>query len=218
LPDGELAGLDLTVVGLKAHQATHSIGRSMNFVDFPIDAVLSVVAMFKDGDTVEVGTVGSESFVESEAALETSLSTRTAFCQVEGSVARMSIEDFDQRMETSSAFARSMRHNVRAVLFTAQQFTACNVKHTDLQRCARWLAMTQDRVGRVRFTLSREFLAIMLGVPSAAVTVAVDEIRASGAIVYDGPALTIVDRTLLAAISCECYAASKGAFAASLSR
>jgi CRP-like cAMP-binding protein len=218
LPASDLASLerDLTVVALKAHQSTHSAGRVMNHVDFPIDAVLSVVATLKNGETVEVGTVGSESFVESEAVLESSLSSRTSFCQVQGSVGRMSIACFEQRMETSVMFARFMRRNVRAVLFSSQQFTACNVKHSVLQRCARWLAMTADRVGRPQLTLTLDFLAIMLGVPSASVAEAVDALRLMGAIEYRQAVVTVLDGGGLERVACECYEASKAAFAESL--
>jgi CRP-like cAMP-binding protein len=218
LPASDLASLerDLTIVTLKAHQSTHSAGRVMSHVDFPIDAVLSVVATLKNGETVEVGTVGSESFVESDAALESSIASRTAFCQVQGSVGRMSLACFEERMTTSAMFARFMRHNVRAVLFSSQQFTVCNLKHSVLQRCARWLAMTADRVGRPQFTLTLEFLAIMLGVPSAKVAEAADALQIMGAIEYRKGAVTVVDGGSLERVACECYEASKSAFAESL--
>lgn len=218
LPPATVADLDddITVVALKAHQTTHSLGLAIYHVDFPIDAVLSVVVTLKNGDTVEVGTIGSESFVESEAALAWSISSRTAFCQVQGRVGRMSIERFTHRMETSTVFARFMRQNVRAALFTAQQFIVCNVKHSVLQRAARWVAMTVDRVGRPQFILTLDFLAIMLGVPTASVSEAAGELRRLGAILYREGYVTVVNGAVLEGIACECYEASRTAFAVSL--
>lgn len=220
LPPGEVSDLDhdLTIVALKPHEATQSIGLPIAHVDFPIDAVLSVVARLDNGDTIEVGTIGSESFVESEAVLEGTLASRTAFCQVQGRVGRMSIERCKHRMKTSTVFARLMRHNVRAVLFSSQQFTVCNVKHSVLQRCARWLAMTADRAGRPQFTLTHEFLAIMLGVRRAGVSEAADALFRMGAIKYRRGVVTIVDPGILARAACECYETAKAAFAASLLR
>ena len=220
LPAADSATLerDLTIVALKAHQATHSIGQAMTHIDFPIDAVLSVVATLKNGATVEVGTVGNESFVESEAALHSAVSSRTAFCQVEGRVGRMTLESFEGRMETSPVFARFMRHNVRATLFSTQQFTVCNVQHNVLQRSARWFAMTADRVGRPHFTLTPEFLAIMLGVRPTAVSEASDALQQTGAIDYRRGVVTIVDRGILERVACECYNACKASFAVSLLR
>jgi CRP-like cAMP-binding protein len=219
LPAGHATGLtgDVVILTLKAKQSTQSAGERMAFVDFPIDAVLSVIATLKTGETVEVGTVGNESFVELEAALDCTLASRTSFCQVEGRVGRMSIESFQGRMATSDGFARAMRTNVRAALFSSQQFAVCNLKHTIVQRCARWLAMTADRVDRAEFSLSREFLAIMLGSKAAAVAEAVERLEQSGAAVYRGSDVRVLDPRALHDAACECYALSKAAFAASLS-
>jgi CRP-like cAMP-binding protein len=109
-----------------------------------------------------------------------------------------------------------MRRNVRAALFSAQQFAACNVKHSILQRCARWLSMTEDRVGSADFNLTHEFLAIMLGVRRASVSEAADALQTMGAITYRRGSVRIVDQGLLNATACECYEACKLAFAASL--
>lgn len=218
LPATELAGIeaDFEIITLSAHQSTHSIGGPMHYVDFPIDAVLSVVATLVNGDTVEVGTVGRESFVEAGAALGSKTSTRTAFCQVRGRVGRMPIDHFQERMANSAPFARLMAHNVRATLFTAQQYAACNVKHSVRQRCARWLCMTADRVGSNQFTLTHEFLAIMLGVRRAGVSEAADSLHRLGAIEYKRGVVTVLDRSLLEGVACECYEACRHAFMTSL--
>jgi CRP-like cAMP-binding protein len=218
LPPSDLAGIEheLEIVTLSAHQFTHAIGGTMHHVDFPIDAVLSVVATLLNGDSVEVGTVGCESFVEADAALESSISSRTSFCQVKGRVGRMSVEHFDERMKTSAPFARLMRHNVRATLFSAQQFVACNAKHSVLQRCARWLSMTADRVGSEQFTLTHDFLSIMLGVRRAGVSEAADALSRLGAIRYARGVVTVLDKDVLEGAACECYHACRQAFATSL--
>jgi CRP-like cAMP-binding protein len=206
---------DLQIVLLAAHDQTHLVGSVVRYVDFPINAVLSVVAILENGDTIEVGTVGRESFVETDAALNSARSQRSSFCQVRGTVGRMSLERFESRMTGSRHFAQAMRRNVRAALFSAQQFAACNSKHSIEQRCARWLSMTQDRVGAADFTLTHEFLAIMLGVRRSGVSQAADALQKLGAIVYRRGHIRIVDPELLNATACECYAACKNAFAVS---
>jgi len=219
LPAGEAPSLagDVVILTLKAKQSTQSSGEPIMHVDFPIDAVLSVVATLKTGETVEVGTVGNESFVELDVALDSTLASRTSFCQVEGRVGRMTVERFRARMATSDAFAHAMRTNVRAALFSSQQFAVCNLKHTVIQRCARWLAMTADRVDRPQFSLSQEFLAIMLGAKTAVVAEATGRLERSGAVAYRGSEVRVLDTGALHDAACECYALAKAAFAASLS-
>ena len=65
--------------------------------------------------------------------------------------------------------------NGQFVFETVAQSAACNRLHVIEQRCARWLLMSQDRVGRNRFDLTQEFLAEMLGVRRPGVTVATSE-------------------------------------------
>jgi len=162
-----------------------------------------------------VGTVGSESFVELEATLGSDVASRTSFCQVEGRVGRMRVERLASRMRTSDTFGWSMRRNVRAALSSSQQFSVCNLKHSVIQRCAR-LAKTADRVDRPQFSLSREFLAIMLGVKAAVVIDATDWLEQSGAVAYRGSEVRILDTGRLHEAACECYGASNAAFADSL--
>jgi CRP-like cAMP-binding protein len=220
LPADDRHGLeaDLEIIVLAAHKSTHFAGGTVDYVDFPIDAVLSVVATLENGDTVEVGTVGSEGFVETDVALNSVHSQRTSFCQVRGTVGRMRIARFEERMTSSPAFAALMRRNVRAALFSAQQFAACNVKHSILQRCARWLSMTQDRVRSSEFMLTQEFLAIMLGVRRASVSEAAEMLQTLGAITYRRGAVSVLDSGLLNANACECYEACKAAFVVALER
>jgi CRP-like cAMP-binding protein len=109
-----------------------------------------------------------------------------------------------------------MRHNVRATLFSTQQFVACNAKHSVLQRCARWLCMTADRVGGAQFTLTHDFLSIMLGVRRAGVSEAADTLSRLGAIAYGRGVVTVVDKDILEGAACECYQACRRAFATSL--
>lgn len=218
LPKSDLFDLkeDIEVLSLAAHHGTHSANEAIHHVDFPIDAVLSVVATLRNGDSIEVGTVGNEGFVESDAALGHNVSSRTSFCQVTGRIGRMSIDRFERIMCTSGPFAQLMHRNVRATLFSAQQFVACNSQHSVLQRCARWLSMTADRVGSTEFVLTHDFLAIMLGVRRAGVSEAADGLQKMGAIQYMRGRVVVVDMQLLNATACECYAACKDAFASSL--
>jgi CRP-like cAMP-binding protein len=218
LPQSDRVDLlaDLTIVTLEAHRHTHAVGDVVRFVDFPINAVLSVVVTLKVGESVEVGTVGREGFVEYDAVIDSACAQRSSFCQVRGSVGRMSIERFASRMASSAIFARRMHLSVRAALFSAQQYAACNAKHTVTQRCARWLAMTADRVDGPTFKLTDEFLAIMLAVPRSRVSEVTEAIQSAGAISYARGIVTILDAELLRATACECYQACVLAFETSI--
>ena len=98
-----------------------------------------------------------------------------------------------------------LRH-AQALQEQTAQTVACNRRHDIEERCARWLLMTQDRVGKDHFGLTQDFLAFMLGVRRASVTVAAGMLQRAGLIRYSRGRITIVDREGLEAASCECYA------------
>ena len=74
---------------------------------------------------------------------------------------------------------------------------------------ARWLVMTHDRVDVDEFALTQEFLAEMLGVRRATVTVTAGALQKAGYIQYSRGRIRIVDRAGLEAATCECYAVIK---------
>lgn len=85
------------------------------------------------------------------------------------------------------------------------QTAACNGRHSLEERFARWLLMTHDRAEGDRFPMTREFIATMLGVRRAGVSVAAGILQKAGVIGYARGCVTVLDRPGLEAASCECY-------------
>jgi CRP-like cAMP-binding protein len=178
--------------------------------------MLSVVTTFIDGSTVEVRSCGRESFVESDAALDTTRALRTSVCYIGGRAARMPMKRFTYHMETCKPFARLMRHNVRAVLFNIQQISACNQDHGVLQRCARWLLATAERVDGATFDTTHETVSMLLGVRRPGVSEAFQRLADMGAIEYRRGQVRVSDLSQLESMACECYAASREEFVRAL--
>jgi CRP-like cAMP-binding protein len=88
----------------------------------------------------------------------------------------------------------------------ATQVAACNRLHSVEERLARWLLMSQDRVGGEVVPLTQEFLSHMLGTRRASVTVAAGVLQKAGLIKYARGSVTIANRSALEDAACECYA------------
>jgi DNA-binding transcriptional regulator YhcF (GntR family) len=67
-------------------------------------------------------------------------------------------------------------------------------------------------VGRDRFELTQEFLAIMLGVRRATVSMIAQQLQRAGIILFNRRNVTIVNRQALEDTSCECYGVVKEQF------
>jgi CRP-like cAMP-binding protein len=213
LHDGERAPLGgIGLVEVRTHQAIYEADKPMENVYFPIDAVISVVTTLVDGTSVEVGSIGSEGTTGIFTALGASTVPNATFCQVDGRCFVMSLGTFEHYLSTVERFRRAMNAFVIGYINVLAQLVACNRLHPLDARCARWLLMTHDRVGRDNFPLTQEFLAMMLGVRRSGVTLAATAFSDAGFIKYSRGAMTILDRAGLEKEACECYAVERRQF------
>ena len=87
----------------------------------------------------------------------------------------------------------------------ATQVAACNRVHAVEQRLARWLLMSQDRLGGDLVPLTQDFLAHMLGTRRASVTVALDGFKKRGLIETRRGGITVCDRRAIEKIAGSFY-------------
>lgn len=207
MPHMERLHLDVGFVVVKA-------GVSFTHVYFPEGAILSVVNYMADGTGVEVGTVGNEGMAGLPAYLEAEASEGETFCQHQGACLRAPVEHVIDAAAVSPGIRRLLNRYTQAYMTQVAQSAACNRLHSIEQRCARWLLMTHDRmVGPTNIIhLKHEFLALMLGVRRAGVTIAAGALQDSGLIRYRRGAIRVLDRPGLEAASCECYGIVKRHF------
>jgi hypothetical protein len=91
--------------------------------------------------------------------------------------------------------------------FVTQQSTACNLVHTEVQRCARWILMSQDETGRDLFPLRAEYLSVMLALKANKVHAPIGVLEQVGAVRYRDDFITVTSRDELRTHACSCYAA-----------
>ncbi len=183
-------------------------GHRINHVYFPVTAVVSLLTTMDGNSGVEIATVGNEGMVGVPVFLGIrSLNDRDlAQVQVPGTVLSMSSRAFRDEASNGKAFRAVVERYVQAYLRQVSQQVACNALHPVAQRCARWILLTQDRVGGNHFPLTHEFLAQMLGVRRASVTVAIGALQGVDLVRFSRGQVTVLDRQGLEAEACQCYA------------
>lgn len=209
LPAAELEGAlpHLERVELAAGASLYEPDAPVGHVYFPESAVASLVSTLQEGPSVEVGTVGCEGMVGLPVFLGDGTATTRAIVQIPGTAWRMDAASFAALAGAPSAFHQLLLRYSHAFLIQVAQTAACNGAHLVRERCARWLLMTHDRVRGDYFPLTHDFLAFMLGVRRAGVTVAMHALQDAGLIRYGQGGVQILDRAGLEAASCECYRA-----------
>jgi len=117
----------------------------------------------------------------------------------------MGAEAFTAELARGAGLANVVRRYTQAFVSQLSQQVACNGLHSIEERCARWLLLTHDRVGADEFPLTQEFLAQMLGVRRASVTVVAGTLQQAGFIRYGRGRVKVTDRSGLEQASCDCY-------------
>jgi CRP-like cAMP-binding protein len=197
----------LKTVPIRVKQVLQKTGDPVRFVYFLNGGVASITTTLSDGTAVEAATVGDEGMLGVEAFLTVdAIAPGETLIQVPDTDAEvMSVQDFRREIEKQGAFRDLIGRYTQVVIAQMMQTTACNALHDVQQRCARWLLMTHDRMHEEDFTLSHEFLAVMLGVQRPTVSGAAGTLQDAGLIRYTHGRVTVSNRRGLEAASCECY-------------
>jgi len=195
------------IVHMDLREKIYEANQPIQFVDFPIDSVMSVVRPCDDGSEVEVANIGCEGMVGVAVTLGVEKVSERAFCQVEGSSHRIKTEVFLSLFEKHVEIQKLCQRYTSTIIDQMACNTGCNQTHSVEQRCARWLLMTHDRVQKDQFVLTQEFLSIMLGVSRTNVNAAAGVLSAANLISYTRGNLKILDRLGLEQASCSCHKA-----------
>ncbi|HUQ35576.1 MAG TPA: helix-turn-helix domain-containing protein [Aestuariivirga sp.] len=86
------------------------------------------------------------------------------------------------------------------LIWTVQTAVA-NAYYSPAERLARWLLMCEDRVQTTTFTMTHEFLKVMLAVQEDGVAAVLSELQNNKAIAFTEGKITILDRSLLEKIA-----------------
>jgi len=199
-------------VNLSVGEILYHPEQEITHVYFPNRGTISIVSMFEDGGSVEVGMVGNEGMFGVSVFLGSVTTPLEAVVQLPGDGLRMRASVLKKEFEKGGLLQDLLLRYTQAFITQIAQTAACNSKHPIDGRLARWLLMCHDRSQSKEMEMTQEFIATMLGTRRAGVTVAAGQLRQEGVINYQRGHLTINDRAKLEASSCECYEIVKKEF------
>ncbi|HTZ80960.1 MAG TPA: Crp/Fnr family transcriptional regulator [Stellaceae bacterium] len=188
-------------------------GQVIDHVDGPIKhlyfvnrGVVSLVKTMRDGRTVEIEAVGIEGITDPNAmfgAIDTAI--LESIVQIPGTAFRIDRDVLRRELERDVDLRLMMQRYAHFVINQIIQTAACNRLHSLEERCCRWLLTAHDSAMADSFPLTHEFLAMMLGVQRAGVSIAAKLLHNAGLIRYRRGEVTIADRAGLEEAACECY-------------
>jgi CRP-like cAMP-binding protein len=172
---------------------------------FPLTGMGSLVTVLKDGTTLEAQTVGREGFMGLPLFHGIPVARCKGITQVAGDFYQLAPKDFISLLKIAPELRLMLHRYAQFSNEVVAQSAACNSMHLIEQRCARWLLLTADAVGRKDFSLTQEFLSQMLAVRRPGVTVAIGALERQGLIEHRYGKVSISDAEGLKKVACECY-------------
>lgn len=202
----------LKPVTLKFGQILYEPGRTIRYVYFPLNCLISLLTAVDKQRTLEVGMVGNEGMAGMPFILGIGVSGVRAIVQGGGEALRMASGPFRDQFDRHPSLQQALFRYTYALMAQISQTAACNRFHNADERLARWLLMTRDRVAMDDFPLTQEFLAHMLGLRRVGVTQAAGALKRRKLINYQRGQIQILDVKGLTAASCSCYEIVKRVF------
>jgi CRP-like cAMP-binding protein len=207
LPANELAAFleRAEKISSPLREVLFEVNEPFERVLFPLTGMGSLVTVLKDGTTLEAMTVGREGFMGLPLFHGIPVARCKGICQVEGDFYQVAPNDFVSLVKIAPELRLQLHRYAQFSNEVVAQSAACNSMHLIEQRCARWLLLTADAVGRKDFSLTQEFLSQMLAVRRPGVTVAIGALERQGLIDHRYGKVSISDADGLKKVACECY-------------
>jgi CRP-like cAMP-binding protein len=215
LPSSEFERLapQLHGVTFASKQILQRANSPIEYVYFPISGLLSAMIVMRDGNTIEVASIGNEGMTCVASLLGGKTSPHDVIVQIPGSGLRMDIPSFQAELNRGGLLRDILAGYCNACLVQDAYQIACLGLHKVDSRCCRRLLNTQDRIGCDELPMTHESLAMTLGVRRATVTEELGLLHERGVIDYGRGRIRIVDRPKLQSLACECYGAVNSEFA-----
>jgi len=176
---------------------------------FPASAICSLTVGLRSGDKAEAAVVGREGLVGISLIRGPGVSAYAAVVHVKGQGYRIPLSLLARLLDRDAELRRAILAYAAFRLNVLGRSVACNAYHSIVERLARWLLLTQDRIRRDEVALTHEMLSQLLAATRPRLSLAAAKLRRLEIIDYRRGSFRIVDRKRLERTACECYEATK---------
>ena len=196
----------LSLVTLPLGSVLYESGDTQRYIYFPVDAIVSLLYVLKDGATAEIAVVGNDGAIGIALVMGGATTTNRAIVQSAGSAYRLTRKRIEREFARHGEMLHVLLRYTQALITQMAQTAVCNRHHSVDQQLCRWLLLSLDRLKANQLVMTQELIANMLGVRREGVTEAAGKLQKAGVIEYRRGRITVLDRKSLESMSCECYA------------
>lgn len=197
---------NLKTVAMTRGAVLHWSGEPIDYVYFPVGALVSILTVMKTGEQIETGIIGREGVAGASMGIWPHEVVSQATVQIAGAAWQLQRRKFLELCESSEVFRDIISRFENSLFVQVQQSAACRGLHTLSARLCRLLLQFLDAIGGDTLPLTQEFLAEMLGVQRTAVNMFSQKLQQAKVLEYHRGQIKVLDRGSLERAACECYA------------
>ena len=199
----------LQLVSMPLGEVVYEPGDMLRHVYFPTDSIVSLLYVMQNGASAEISVVGNEGLVGVALFMGGETTPSRAIVQSAGGAYRLIAKRLKDEFNMHGQLQLLLLRYTQALITQMAQTAVCNRHHTVDQQLCRWLLLSLDRLPSNELIMTQELIANMLGVRREGVTAAAAKLQKLDVIHYSRGKITVLDRSKLEALSCECYAVVK---------
>ena len=199
----------LELVDMPLGQVLYESGITLNYVYFPITAIVSLLYVMENGASAEIAVVGNEGIVGVSLFMGGESTPSRAVVQSAGLGCRLNAAVMKTEFDKAGAALHLLLRYTQALITQMAQTAVCNRHHSLDQQLCQWLLLSLDRLQGTELVMTQELIANMLGVRREGVTEGALKLQKAGLIQYARGRITILNRKGLESRTCECYAVVK---------
>lgn len=185
----------------------HQPGRRVDYVYFPVTAIVSEYRILEDGRTIEVAMIGNEGVIGLLPIFDNFRAVNWTQIAISGSAVRVESRAFEQKLLRHPCLQKLLFEYANAYVEQISHRAACSNSHSIEQRLCSWLLMMQKRRRSADFlALTQEQIARALGVHRPSITNIAQNLREKKLIDYARGKIQLLDRRKLEETACPCYA------------
>lgn len=207
----------LELVPMLLGDVLYESGGKLQYVYFPVTAIVSLHYLLENGGSSEIAGVGNEGLVGISLFMGGDTTPSRAIVQTGGHGYRLKAHILLEEFNRAGPVLRLLLRYTQALITQMSQTAVCNRHHSVEQQLCRWLLLTLDRMSGNDLTITQELIANMLGVRREGVTEAAGRLQNYGFISYRRGHIHVINRVGLEEHVCECYGVVKKEFARLLS-
>jgi CRP-like cAMP-binding protein len=210
--DRDLLQPSLEPISLELRYMLVEAGQAVEHVTFIEQGITSVLADTSEG-RFEVGMIGPEGLVGLPVLFGIDHTPHCFMVQAAGEGHRIATPALRAALAQSPTMQAWFMRYAHAWTVQVTQTAYANAGFELEARLARWILMTQDRLGQDELPLTHEFLSMMLGMRRAGVTVAVQVLEGNGLIRAKRGRITVLNRPGLEEVADAAYGFSEAEYA-----